>query len=220
MAPPGWSPSSIRGTAARTRACPAETLKRKASSRNRGDVSSSGLGMVPPMLLTTMSSRPSSLKAVSASEAMRSKSVRSPGTTMARRPVASTCFATAAQLVLGAGGQDDVGTRFGQGDSCGGADAAPAGGDDGDLVGDEESIEDHPANVAGRPARHAESGQAGQPGSDRHAAGRRLRPLALPVRATRSAQPIWSSRTGKGLGMTLALTSSGEAQVAAGVPRR
>ena len=94
MAPPGWSPSSMRGTAARIRACPAETLKRKASSKKRGDVSSSGRGMVPPMLLTTMSSRPSSAKAVSAREAMRSKSVRSPGTTMARRPVASTCLAT------------------------------------------------------------------------------------------------------------------------------
>ena len=61
MAPPGWSPSSMRGTAARTSAWPAETLKRKASSKKRGDVSSRGRGMVPPMLLTTMSSRPNSL---------------------------------------------------------------------------------------------------------------------------------------------------------------
>jgi len=94
MAPPGWSPSSMRGTAARTSAWPADTLKRKASSKNRGEVSSNGRGMVPPMLLTTTSSRPNSLNAVSAKEAMRSKSVRSPGTTTARRPAASTCLAT------------------------------------------------------------------------------------------------------------------------------
>ena len=61
MAPPGWSPSSMSGTAARTSAWPAETLKRKASSKKRGEVSSSGRGMVPPMLFTMMSSRPNSL---------------------------------------------------------------------------------------------------------------------------------------------------------------
>ncbi len=72
MEPPGWSPSSMRGTAARTSACPAVTLKRKASSKKRGEVSRIGLGMVPPMLFTTMSSRPNSLQARSASEAMRS----------------------------------------------------------------------------------------------------------------------------------------------------
>ena len=60
-----------------------------------------------------------------------------------------------AQLVLGAGGQHDVGTRLGQRHRGGGADAAPAGGDDGDLVGDEESIEDHPANVVGRAGARA-----------------------------------------------------------------
>src|SRR5580658_8272870 len=158
MAPPGCSPSSMRGTAARTRAWPAETLKRKASSKKRGDVSSSGRGMVPPMLLTTMSSRPSSVKAVSARDAMRSKSVRSPGTAARRLDL----LGDLAQLVLRAGGQNDVGARIGQRDRGGSTDAPPAGGDDGDLVGDEESIEDHPANVVGRPA-----GRAGWVGAKR-----------------------------------------------------
>ena len=48
-----------------------------------------------------------------------------------------------AQLLLGPGGQDDVGARFGQGDGGGGADTAAAPCDDGYLVGHAESVEDH-----------------------------------------------------------------------------
>ncbi len=93
--PPGWLLSSMRGMPARIRAWPAETLKRKASLRKRGDVSSSGRGIVRHMLLTMMSRRPNSFHAVSAREALRSKCVRLPGTTMARRLAASICLATA-----------------------------------------------------------------------------------------------------------------------------
>ena len=113
------------------------------------------------MLLTMMSRRPNSLKAVWASEAMRSKSVRSPGTTSGPAPGRLDLLGDGAQLVLGAGGQHDVGPGLGQRHSGGGADAAPAGGDDGDLVGNEESIEDHPANVVGR-ARARQAAQAGR----------------------------------------------------------
>ena len=48
-----------------------------------------------------------------------------------------------AQLLLGPGGQDDVGARLGQGHRGGGADAAAAPGDDGYLVGHAEAVEDH-----------------------------------------------------------------------------
>ena len=48
-----------------------------------------------------------------------------------------------AQLLLGPGGQDDVGTRFGQGHRGGGADATATPGDDGYLVGHAEVVEDH-----------------------------------------------------------------------------
>ena len=54
------------------------------------------------------------------------------------------------QLLLGAGGEDDVGTGFGQGHRGGSADAAPTGRDDGDLVGHEELVEDHPGECSGR----------------------------------------------------------------------
>ena len=54
-----------------------------------------------------------------------------------------------AQLLLGAGGQHDVCAGLGQGDGGGGTDAAPAGGDDGDVVGDEETVEDHPGECSG-----------------------------------------------------------------------
>ena len=112
------------------------------------------------------------------------------------------------QLVLGAGGQHDVGSRLGQRDRGGGADAAPAGGDDGDLVGDEESIEDHPANVVG-PATGPRPEPFRRGWACRRVRAPRRRAAAVPIRAMRLAQPIWSSRTGKGFGITLAFTSSG-----------
>ena len=50
--------SSMSGTAAAVRACAVDTLKVNASRRSFAEVSSSGAGMVPPTLLTTMSSFP------------------------------------------------------------------------------------------------------------------------------------------------------------------
>src|SRR4051794_26704259 len=50
--------------------------------------------MVPPTLLTTMSRRPNSSYAASARPATASRSIRLAGTTRARRPAASTSFAT------------------------------------------------------------------------------------------------------------------------------
>ena len=47
-----------------------------------------------------------------------------------------------AQLLLGAGGDDDVGAGLGQRDRRRGADAAPGAGDDRDLVVDAEPVED------------------------------------------------------------------------------
>ena len=123
MAPPGRSPSSMRGMPARIRAWPAETLKRKASSRKRGDVSSSGRGIVPPMLLTMMSRRPNSFHAVG--EGGHEIEVRE----VARHDdgAASRCFdllGHGTQLVLGASGQNDVGPRLRQCHRGGGADVA------------------------------------------------------------------------------------------------
>ena len=85
-----------------------------------------------------------------------------------------------AQLRLGAGGQHDVRTGLGQGDGGGGTDAAAAGGDDGDVVGDEEAIEDHPRNIVVR--RDPGSGRQVRPGPRRLPSGarraRRLVPAA------------------------------------------
>ncbi len=55
------------------------------------------------------------------------------------------------QLVLRAGGQDDVRPGLGQRHRCACADATPARGHDGDLVRDEEFVEDHPAKCSWPP---------------------------------------------------------------------
>ena len=47
------------------------------------------------------------------------------------------------QLLLGAGRDDDVGARLGQGQGGGGADAPSGPGDDGDAVGEPETVQDH-----------------------------------------------------------------------------
>src|ERR1039458_110481 len=143
IAPPGASPSSIRGTAARTRAWPAPTLKWKASSRKRVEVSSRGRGMLPPRLLTMMSTRPSCSCAVWGSEGIRSTSERSPTTTTPRRPRPRGGRAPRARVPPGPGGGDDAGARLGQGYRGGGTDTAPTPRDDGYLVGHAEAGEDH-----------------------------------------------------------------------------
>ena len=153
MAPPGWSPSSMRGTAARTSAWPAETLKRNASSRKRGDVSRKGRGMVPPMLLTMMSSRPNSLCRGLGQRGHEVEVGQVAGDDDGTAPGGLDLLGDISELVLGPGGQDDVGPGLGQGHRGAGPDAAPAGGDDGDLVRHEELVEDHPANVVGRRGR-------------------------------------------------------------------
>ena len=84
------------GTAARVRLCAVATLNSKARLRCRGAVSRKGRGMAPPTLLTTMSSRPNALTAASARPAAASRSLRSAGTTTARRPAASISWATLA----------------------------------------------------------------------------------------------------------------------------
>jgi hypothetical protein len=92
-APP--PPSSMSGTAARVRAWAVATFQENSRIIRSGDVSRNGRGMVPPTLLTTTSTRPSSALAMPASEATASRSLRSAGTTTARRPAASTSAATA-----------------------------------------------------------------------------------------------------------------------------
>jgi hypothetical protein len=72
------------------------TLNWKASARWRGFVARNGRGSAPPTLFTTMSSRPNSATAAAGSPATASRSVRSAGTTSARRPAAATSWATLA----------------------------------------------------------------------------------------------------------------------------
>ena len=167
--------------------------------------------MVPPMLLTTMSRRPSSAERRLGQRGHELEVGQVAGHDDGASAGRLHLLGHVAQLVLGAGGQDDVGPRLGQRHRGGGADAAPAGGDDGDLVGDEESVEDHPSECSWPPA--SEAAVAGQAGSGpvlrrpcRPASGGARCPSCAPGgRANlRSA-----SKIGKGLGMTLALTSSG-----------
>ena len=122
--------------------------------------------------------------------------MRSPGTTTARRPAPSTCFGHLAELLLGAGRQHDVGTGLGQCNGSGGTDAAAAGGDDGDMVGDEETVEDHPANIVARPAWRSD--RRGRrllgldqttDGVDQGQVGERLREVARGARRWRRRSP-------------------------------
>lgn len=86
--------SSISGTAATVRAWAVRTLNANASFIALTLVDSSALGMVPPTLLTTMSSLPNASTALPASSAVVSGCDRSPTTTCARRPRASIWPAT------------------------------------------------------------------------------------------------------------------------------
>ncbi len=141
----------MRGTAARTRACPAATLKRKASSRKRGEVSRSGRGMVPAHVVHH-DVEPAELAPGPLGQRGHELVVGEVARNHHGPPARLLdLLGHAAQLGFGAGGQHDVRTGLGQGDGGGGTDAAPAGGDDGDVVGDEEAIEDHPRNIVVRP---------------------------------------------------------------------
>ena len=85
------------GTAARFSAWAVATLKWKASSMYSGVVISKGNGTAPPTLLTTMSRRPNSRRAMVASSAIAARSERSHGTVTARRSNAATWWATSSR---------------------------------------------------------------------------------------------------------------------------
>ena len=89
--------SSMIGTAARFNAWAVATLKWKASSMYSGVVRRKGSGTAPPTLLTTMSMRPNSRRAIAASSAIAVRSARSHGTVTARRWRASTWWATSSR---------------------------------------------------------------------------------------------------------------------------
>ena len=101
-----------------------------ASRKSFVDVFSSGFGMVPPTLLTTMSSLPNASTAAAASSAVvlgvgevADDDVRAP----ARWP--GSASATVVELGLGAGGDDDVGADFGECHRDRGTEAAARAGD-------------------------------------------------------------------------------------------
>ena len=126
------------------------TLKWNAPSNAFTSVSANGIGMEPPTLLTTMSSRPNSSTAVSTRPATASRSERSAGTTTARAATLLHLRGDVVELVGGAGGDHDVGAGLGQGERRGGPDAAPGGGDDGDTVVETEAVEQHAGTLPGR----------------------------------------------------------------------
>ena len=82
--------STMWGTASCVRLKAVVTFQRRAWSNAFSLVSMNAWGMVPPALLTTMSTPPSSFTAASTSVAMPSREPRSPGTTIALRPRDST----------------------------------------------------------------------------------------------------------------------------------
>ena len=148
-----------------------DTLKWKACSRRPGEVSMNGRGMAPPTLLTTRSRRPKASRARSTRAATASRSLRSAGTATARRPAASTCSATVAQLLGGPGRDHHVGAGLGQADGGGRADAASGPGDDGHLVGHGEAVENH-----GSPSLGCSASSGGAPAPPRSVRGARRAP--------------------------------------------
>ena len=196
MAPPGWSPSSMRGTAARRSACPdghveAEGLfqeaRRRVEKRPRHGAAHVVDDDVEPAELAVRRLGQRGHE-VEVGQVARHDDGATPGGLDLLRHLA--------ELVLGAGGQHDVGAGLGQRHRGGGPDAASAGGDDGDLVGDEELVEDHPANVAGAPSARPSAGRAvGQVDSGRSGAAGAVVPVprhavCRPPRPARPAPPI------------------------------
>ncbi len=142
MTPPP-AVSTIAGTANRVSRKAEVTLKRKACSKARSLVRSSGCGGQPPALLTTMSIRPNSATVAATRCSSWARSVTSVGTARARRPVARTALGGRLDLVDRAGRAHHVGADLGQRGGDAGADAAAGAGDDGYLVGHLEQVEDH-----------------------------------------------------------------------------
>ena len=144
--------SSISGTAAAVSAWAVDTLNVNASRRSFVEVFSSALGMVPPTLLTTMSSLPNASTAAPASLAVSSGWARSATTMCARRPAARICSATSSSCGLRAGRDHHVRTGFRECERHRRAEPAARAGDYGDLIVEPESVENHVclSSVAGR----------------------------------------------------------------------
>ena len=85
------------GTDSRLSSKAADTLKWNDDSSWRTVVSRNGFDTEPPALLTSTSSRPSSVVVASTMAARWSRSLTSPGSTRARRPRARTASATASR---------------------------------------------------------------------------------------------------------------------------
>ena len=135
--------SSISGTAAEVSAWAVITLKVNASRKSLVDVFSSGPGMVPPTLLTTMSSLPNSSTAAAARPAVASGWARSPTTMCARRPVARICAATASSSDWVREAMTTSAPTSAKCHRDGGTEAAARAGDHSHLVVEPEFIEDH-----------------------------------------------------------------------------
>ena len=120
------------------------TLKWNARSRKPSLVSMNGRGMVPPALLTRMSSRPCSAM-VALDEGAEGVGVGDVSRQGEGSPSPSPhLLGHLLEVRLGAGRQHDMRTGLGQSDGDAPPDAEPRPGDDGDAVVDAEAIEDQP----------------------------------------------------------------------------
>ena len=126
-------------------------------------MSRNALGIVPPTLLTTVSSRPKASYAASARPATASRSLQVGGYDV--RPAAGGAHPLGDQLELdlGARGHHDVGPGLGERDRGGRADAAPGPGDDGDVVGEGEPVEDAHDETSPRPVTSGRSSAVTSP---------------------------------------------------------
>ena len=146
--------SSISGTAAMVSACAVATLKVKASRRSLVDVVSRAFGMVPPTLLTTMSSLPNASTA-SAGERGGVLGMGEVGDDdVGAAAGAADLLGDLLELRLGAGRDHHVRTGFGECQRHRGAEAAAGTGHHGDLVVEPESVQDHVFPISFT-ARHA-----------------------------------------------------------------
>ena len=136
-------PSSMIGTAARVRAWAVSTLKLNARLMNPVEVSSSGRGVVPPTLLTTMSSRPNT-----SLRHRRQRGDRVEVAQVRRHDVgaAAQCldlWRDGSELLFGACRQHDVGARLGKGERRGGPDPPSSTRHDCDLPVHPEALRRH-----------------------------------------------------------------------------
>ena len=150
MAPPGCSPSSIRGTAARRSAWPAgdvesEGLFEKAGRRIEEGARHGAAHVVDDDV------EPAELVVRGLGERRHQVEIgQVAGDDDGATPRRLHVLRHLAELLLRAGGEHDVRPGLSQRHRGTGADAASAGGHDGDLVRDEKLVEDHQANVVGR----------------------------------------------------------------------